>query len=380
MSEVIVKAAEGVSFFTPAQEPPVGTCLAPAEGKEVPTAFQPLTIRGVTFQNRIWVSPMCQYSYDDGFLTDWAVVHYGSFAARGASLTMIEATAVLDNGGITPGDSGLWKDEQIEPLKRIVDFVHSQGQKIGIQLAHAGRKGSTMPRWTGVRYAHAGAQRGFPDRVVAPSAISFADTFVPPRELTTAEVEEYIEAFKKAAERAVKAGVDVVEIHGAHGYLLNQFLSPVSNKRTDEYGGSFENRIRFPVEIVKAVKSVLPENILLFFRTSATDNLEHIEPLGVDLLDVSTGGNDPRQLLVGGPAYQAKHAYKVKEECPKIFVAPVGAVHEPDVIETVLEKADAFFVARPFSWDPSFVLTLAKKYGITVKWPVQYGYYTSHAH
>ncbi|KAK7206615.1 hypothetical protein BZA70DRAFT_274682, partial [Myxozyma melibiosi] len=274
MSEVIIKAAEGVPYFTPAQEPPVGTCLAPAEGKEVPKAFQPLTIRGVTFQNRIWVSPMCQYSYEDGFLNDWAVVHYGSFAARGASLTIIEATAVLDNGGITPYDAGLWKDEQIEPLKRIVDFAHSQGQKIGIQIAHAGRKASTMPPWTGINYAHEGAQKGFPDRVVAPSAIKFDDDFVPPRELTTAEVEEYIEAYKKAAERAVKAGVDVVEVHGAHGYLVNEFLSPVTNKRTDKFGGSFENRTRFAVEIVKAVKSILPENVLLFFRTSATDRLE----------------------------------------------------------------------------------------------------------
>ncbi|KAK9381405.1 uncharacterized protein V2V93DRAFT_369148 [Kockiozyma suomiensis] len=398
MSEVIIKGAEGIPYFTPEQTVPAGTCLEVTEGKSIPKAFQPLTIRGKTFQNRIWVSPMCQYSYNDGFFSDWTLVHLGSMAAHGASLVVAEATAVLDNGGITPNDAGIWKDEHIAPLKRIVDFVHSQNQKIGIQLAHAGRKGSTMAPWTGLNYAHAGGQKGFPDRVVAPSAIKFADDFVQPRELSTAEVEEYVEAFKQAAIRAVKAGVDVIEIHGAHGYLINEFLSPVTNRRTDKYGGSFENRTRFAVEIVKAVKSVIPESVLLFFRTSATDRFEHLkdieswkgedtvelakvlQPLGVDLFDVSTGGVDPRGSTEYGPAFQAKYAYQIKEGCPKILVAPVAAIHEPEVIEAVLEKADAVFVGRPFSWSTSFVLELAAKYGIKVQWPRQYGYYTTNAH
>ncbi|KAK9465685.1 hypothetical protein V1512DRAFT_265149 [Lipomyces arxii] len=394
MSEkTIIKPATGVPFYTPSQFPAAGTLLRKPEGKEVPKAFTPLTIRGVTFQNRIWVSPMCQYSYEDGMLSDWTLVALGSYATRGASLTIIEATAVAEYGGITGHDSGLWKDEQIAPLKRVVDYVHSQNQKIGIQLGHAGRKASTLAPWLPGTYAHDGPEGGYPDKVIAPSAGQYAEDFVMAREMTVDEITKLIDDFAQSALRAVKAGVDVIEIHGAHGYLINEFLSPKTNVRNDAWGGSFENRIKFAVEIVKAVKAVIPERVLLFFRTSATDRLEYknegwtvgdtvelskiLFKLGVDLLDVSSGGIDAEARIEYGPAFQAGPAYTVKEAIPEFHVAPVGAIHTPEVIEDVLSKgADAVFVGRPFSHNPSFVLDIAKEYGIDVKWPYQIGYTT----
>ena len=246
---------------------------------------------------------MCQYSYDDGMLNDWALISLGSYAARGASLTFVEATAVAPEGRITKWDAGLWKDSQMDGLRRITDFIHSQNQKLGIQIAHAGRKASTLPPWVPGNL-HTIEDGGF--EVVAPSAIKHDDNYPNPKELTVSEIKRIIDDFKQCALRAVKAGVDVVEIHGAHGYLVNEFLSPVSNKRTDQYGGSFENRIRFCVEVVKAVKSVLPDNVLLFIRVSASDRLEHknegttvkdtikllriLKALGLDHVDVSSGG------------------------------------------------------------------------------------------
>ncbi|KAK9459753.1 uncharacterized protein V1516DRAFT_446562 [Lipomyces oligophaga] len=384
--------AKGISYFTPAQEIPAGTCLAAPDGKPVPKAFEPITIRGVTFQNRIWVSPMCQYSYKDGMLTDWTVVAIGSYAVRGASLSIIEATAVAPNGRITPHCAGLWKDEQIAPLKRVVEFVHGQNQKIGIQLAHSGRKGSTLAPWLPGNYAHAGEEEGFPSEVVAPTDEVFDTDYVKPHELATEDIKNYVEAYKKSALRAVEAGIDVIEIHGAHGYFLNEFLSAAVNKRTDKYGGSFENRTRLAVEIVQAIKSVIPEHVLLFFRTSASDRLEDLpeehgwtskdtielskilKANGVDVLDVSSGGNSSKGKITYGPAFQAQYAYDVKEALPDFIVAPVGAIHEPEVVEEVLEKADAVFVGRPFAWNPNFVFDLAKKYGIKVQWPHQIGY------
>ncbi|KAK9447268.1 uncharacterized protein V1518DRAFT_421781 [Limtongia smithiae] len=391
----VIDPAAGVPFYTPSQVIPAGTFLSAPEGVKQPLAFTPLTIRGITFQNRIWVSPMCQYSYEDGMLSEWTLVAIGSYAVRGASLSIIEATAVLPNGGITGHCAGLWKDEQIAPLKRIVDFVHSQNQKIGIQIGHAGRKGSTLAPWLPGNYAHEGLEAGFPDNVVAPSEGAFDTDYVAPRALSTEEVKAYVAAFAATAVRAVKAGIDVIEIHGAHGYLINEFLSPVSNKRTDEYGGSFENRIRFAVEIVKAIKAVIPESVLLFFRISATDRLETlnegwtvadtvafskiISSVGVDLLDVSSGGVDSRAVIEYGPAFQAPFAYPVKEALPEFGVAPVGAIHTPEVIEDVLSHGvDAVFVARPFLHNPNFVLDTAKAYGIKVQWPVQIGYTTGH--
>jgi 2,4-dienoyl-CoA reductase-like NADH-dependent reductase (Old Yellow Enzyme family) len=223
--------APGVPFFTPSQNPPAGTALEP--DNNVPTLFTPLTLRGLTLQNRFVVSPMCTYSADDGHLTDWHLVHYGSFALRGAALTIVEATAVAPNGRISPEDSGLWQDSQIAPLKRIVDYVHSQGQKIGIQLAHAGRKASTVAPWhvaqRGLHEVATAEVGGWPDNLVAPSAIAWDEGFPTPKELTVEQIQEVVRNFADAARRAVQAGFDTIEIHSAHGYLLSEFLSPITN-------------------------------------------------------------------------------------------------------------------------------------------------------
>lgn len=228
------KPAQGVPFYTPAQEPPVGTALelGPEHQHRIPTLFQPLTIRNVTLANRFVVSPMCQYSADDGHLTDWHLVHLGSMSARGAALTIFEATAVLANGRISPEDSGLWKDSQIAPLRRITDFIHSQGQKAGVQLSHAGRKASTLAPWHGQRgKPHVATEGvgGWPDNVWGPSPIPFSHTYPQVKEMTLEHIRELVEAFAAAAKRAVEAGFDVIEIHGAHGYLLTAFMSPLSN-------------------------------------------------------------------------------------------------------------------------------------------------------
>lgn len=224
--------APGVPYYTPAQNPPAGTAIQDGSGAEVPTLFTPLTLRSMTLTNRLAVSPMCMYSADDGHLTDFHLVHLGSFAMRGAALTIVEATSVTPNGRISPEDSGLWKDSQIAPLRKIVDFVHSQGQKIGIQLAHAGRKASTLGPWHSVRGRSEVAtaeQNGWPDNVWAPSAIPFAPTYANPKEMTIAEIESLVQSFADASRRAVQAGVDTIEIHGAHGYLISEFLSPLVN-------------------------------------------------------------------------------------------------------------------------------------------------------
>jgi 2,4-dienoyl-CoA reductase-like NADH-dependent reductase (Old Yellow Enzyme family) len=222
--------APGAPFYTPEQNPPAGTALD--TGGEVPTLFTPLKLRDMVLQNRFAVSPMCTYSADDGHLTDWHLVHLGAFALRGAALTIVEATAVTPNGRISPEDSGLWQDSQIAPLKRIVDFVHSQGQKIGIQLGHAGRKASTLGPWhvTPGRHEVAGPEvGGWPDNLWAPSAIAWDEGYPTPKEMTVAQIEGLVQSFADAAKRAVAAGVDTIEIHGAHGYLISEFLSPITN-------------------------------------------------------------------------------------------------------------------------------------------------------
>lgn len=231
------KPAQGVSYYTPAQEPPVGTALDLDSDNQhkVPTLFRSLTIRSITLTNRFVVSPMCQYSADDGHLTDWHLIHLGAMSARGAALTIVEATAVQANGRISPEDSALWKDSQIAPLRRVVEFVHSQGQHVGIQLSHAGRKASTLAPWHGQRgKSHVAGEDvgGWPNNVLGPSAIPFSETFPRVREMTLEQVRELIRAFASAARRAVEAGFDVIEIHGAHGYLLTEFMSPLSNVRT----------------------------------------------------------------------------------------------------------------------------------------------------
>jgi 2,4-dienoyl-CoA reductase-like NADH-dependent reductase (Old Yellow Enzyme family) len=295
----------GISYFHPVQHPPPGTFLGMLNGTQtVPMLFRPLTIRSVTFQNRVWVSPMCQYSSEDGQLTDWHVAQLASYACRGASLVLVEAAAVTPAGRTTPEDAGLWKDEQIPSFRRVVEAIHSQGQKAGAQLAHGGRKSSMLAPWLGVGVA-VKESNGFAEEVVAPSSIAYDEHHPLPRAMTTEEIEECVLAFGEAARRAVAAGFDVIEIHAAHGYLIHTFLSPVSNQRTDMYGGSFANRIRFALEVTAAVRQAMPEDMPLFFRISATDCLERgrgwdtddsvelmriLKTHGVDLVDVSTSG------------------------------------------------------------------------------------------
>ncbi|KAI0880390.1 uncharacterized protein GGS22DRAFT_175164 [Annulohypoxylon maeteangense] len=275
MSSVTNKGAPNVPFYTPVQDPPAGTALDQATA---PTLFKPLKIRGVELQNRFVVAPMCQYSADDGHATDWHFAHLSQFILRGTALTIVEATAVTPNGRISPEDLGLWEDSQIVPLKRIVDFAHSQGQKIGIQLAHAGRKASTFAPWLmpegSSRVVVTAENGGWPDNVWAPSAVKFNEGYAEPKAMTAEDIKTVVQAFRDAAKRAIAAGFDVIEIHGAHGYLITEFLSPASNKRTDQYGGSFENRTRLLFEVIEAVRDVIPESAALFLRISATEWME----------------------------------------------------------------------------------------------------------
>jgi len=364
--------AKGISYFTPAQNPPSGTALDPQpNGKPTPKLFQPLTIRGVTFQNRIWLSPLCQYSAQNGRMTDWHLTHLGGIIQRGPGLSFVEAAAVTPQGRITPEDVGLWEDGQIEPMKRVVEFAHSQGQKIAIQLAHAGRKASTVAPWLSMGDTAVEEVNGWPKDVWAPSAIPFSDTFPMPNELTKDGILEVKNAFVAAAKRAVKAGFDVIEIHNAHGYLLHEFLSPVSNKRTDDYGGSFENRTRLTLEVVEAVRTTIPENMPLFVRISGTDWLDQqrdefpeswtkddtakLAPLladrGVDLLDVSSAGLHPKQAIEKSEkAYQAAVARYVKESVgDKLLITAVGSISEGQQAQKLLDEGlDAVFSGRWF--------------------------------
>ncbi|RPD54649.1 FMN-linked oxidoreductase [Lentinus tigrinus ALCF2SS1-7] len=379
--------APGVPFFTPAQYPPSGTAVAD-DLSSLPKLFQPIKIRGVEFHNRIWVSPMCQYSAENGKLTDWHMAHLGGIFTRGPGMTMIEATAVTPEGRITPEDSGLWTDEQIEPLRRIVQFAHSQNQKIGMQLAHAGRKASTVAPWLDMGATATEAVGGWPHDVLAPSAVPYNDTFPKPKELDKTGIKRVVAAFVAATKRALQAGFDVIEIHNAHGYLLDSFISPVSNKRTDEYGGSFENRTRMTLEVVDAVRAVIPVHMPLFLRISATDWLEESLPNepswrsedtvrlagilaehGVDLIDVSTGGVHPAQKIKGGPAYQAPFAEAVKKtHGDNILVGTVGAITDGHTAQGILDKgqADVVFVGRQFQKNPATVWAFAEDLGVTI--------------
>jgi len=364
--------AKGISYFTPAQSPPSGTALDPQpDGKAIPKLFQPLTIRGVTFQNRIWLSPLCQYSAQNGRMTDWHLTHLGGIIQRGPGLSFVEAAAVVPQGRITPEDVGLWEDGQIEPMQRVVEFARGQGQKIAIQLAHAGRKASTVAPFLSMGDTAVEEVNGWPKDVWAPSAIPFSDTFPMPNELTKKGIQEIKDAFVAAAKRAVKAGFDVIEIHNAHGYLLHEFLSPVSNKRTDDYGGSFENRTRLTLEVVEAVRKTIPEDMPLFLRISGTDWLDQqrdefpeswtkddtakLAPLlaerGVDLLDVSSAGLHPKQAIEKSEkTYQAAVAKFVKDSVgDKLLITAVGSISEGDQAQKLLDEGlDAVFSGRWF--------------------------------
>lgn len=344
--------------------------------------FDSVQIRDVQLKNRIVVSPMCQYSSEDGFANDWHLVHLGSRAVGGAGLIIVEATAVAPEGRITPDDLGLWKDAHIPNLSRIVNFLHQQGCVAGIQLAHAGRKASHTSPWKGARplTSEEGAWQ-----TVAPSAIPYKPTDPLPVALTVDDINGVIQDFKASAERAVKAGFKVIEIHAAHGYLLHEFLSPLSNTRTDNYGGSFTNRIRLLIEIVTGLRKVMPEGHSLFVRISATDYTEggwtleesislckELKSLGVDLIDCSSGGNVHASIAVG-PGYQVPFAAEIRKQAG-IMTGAVGMINTAALAQEIIseEKADLVLMARQLLRDPYFPLQAAKQLNTDVNWPSQY--------
>jgi 2,4-dienoyl-CoA reductase-like NADH-dependent reductase (Old Yellow Enzyme family) len=346
--------------------------------------FNPLAIRDITLSNRVFVSPMCQYSSTDGYANDWHFVHLGSRAVGGAGLVLTEATAVLPEGRISPQDLGIWKDDHVEPLARITRFIHEQGGVAGMQLAHAGRKASTYRPWQG--NGTVPAREGGWNDVVAPSALRFADHYPRPRALSVEGIKNIISAFAAAARRACQAGFDVVEIHAAHGYLIHEFLSPLSNRRTDHYGGSFENRTRLVCEIVTAVRGSWPERAPLFVRISATDWVaggwdiqqsveltRQLKELGVDLIDCSSGGNVPHADIPVGPGYQTPFAEQIRREA-NILTAALGMITSPMQAEHIIitRQADAVVIARELLRDPYFPLRAARELGQPISWPLQY--------
>ncbi len=346
--------------------------------------FEPFKVRGVTLSNRIVVSPMCQYSSVEGFANEWHFVHLGSRAVGGAGLIITEATAVLPEGRISPQDLGIWNDDHIEPLSRIVRFIREQGGVAGIQLAHAGRKASTYRPWEGEGSLPEG--KGGWYRIVAPSPLPFADHYGMPEPLAEDGIVEVIRAFGEAARRAMESGFRIIEIHAAHGYLLHQFLSPLSNQRTDRYGGSLENRSRLLHEVIKAVRERWPEGLPLFVRISATDWAEggwdieqsvelsrNLGQLGVDLIDCSSGGTLPRVPIPSGPGYQASFSERIRRETG-MSTAAVGMVTAPAQADHIIRngQADLVVLARELLRDPYWPLRAARELGYAIAWPAQY--------
>ena len=431
-------------YFTPAHVADPGVPFK--QTNATPTLFTPLTIGSKTLRNRIVVAPMCQYSTapsgpDAGKLTDYHIATLGHYALKGAALVFIEATGVQPNGRITPNCPGLWSDAQTESVKRVSDFIKSQGALSGIQLAHAGRKSSTHPPWIAgsVKRPSMRADKdvgGWPEDVVGPSGgpenswdrkgMAADGGFWPPRALTVDEIKETVEAFAQSARRAVEAGIDVIEIHAAHGYLIHQFLSPITNRRTDQYGGTFENRTRILVEIVQAVRKEIPKDMPLFLRVSSTEWMDEsdlakqfgswdvdstmklarlLPDLGVDLLDVSSGGNHPLQRInmFASTHYQTKIANKIRQTMKtanlKLLVGAVGLITEAEQARDIVEDrgsdksigeeanaakemtdakdgnepmADVILVARQFMREPEWVLKVGWKLGVDVAWPSQF--------
>jgi 2,4-dienoyl-CoA reductase-like NADH-dependent reductase (Old Yellow Enzyme family) len=347
--------------------------------------FTPLTLRDVTLRNRIAVSPMCQYSSEDGFATDWHLVHLGSRAVGGAGLVIAEAAGVEARGRISPQDLGIYKDEHIEPLRRITRFIHEQGSVAGIQIAHAGRKASTRRPWDRGKGALVPEEEGG-WQTVAPSPIAFDEGYGLPTELSEAEIHQVVRAFGDAARRALEAEFRVIEIHAAHGYLLHEFVSPLSNKRTDQYGGSFEGRTRIVREVVDEVRRHWPERLPLFIRFSVTDwtaggwNPEEaaelarvLKPLGVDLVDCSSGGNVARASIPVGPGYQTHLSEQVRRGggIPTGAVGMITSSHQADhIIRT--GQADIVLLARELLRDPYWPSRAAKELGHEIPAPVQY--------
>lgn len=448
-----------LEYFTPQHIISPGTPASTTPATPVPKLFQPLTIRGTTLRNRILVAPMCQYSTAShgpttGALTDYHIATLGHYALKGAGLVMVEATGVQPNGRISPNCPGLWTDAQIPALRRISDFIKSQGALSAIQLAHAGRKASTCAPWIAGTQRTSGGKRkvsvraseaagGWPEDVVGPMGgeewtwdekklDDEAGGYWAPRALSEKEIGQLVQDWAKAAERSVKAGVDVIEIHGAHGYLIHQFLSPITNRRTDKYGGSFENRTRLLVEIIQAIRAVIPKTMPLYLRISSTEWMEETElgkkfgswdvessirlakivaELGVDLLDVSSGGNHPAQKLnpFDSKDYQTRIASRIRAEVKKaggnLFIGAVGLITEAEQARDIVEEggavvqkavdaeiakeaqaavsmteprdgrepqADVVLVARQFMREPEWVLRVAWQLGVDIAWPNQF--------
>ena len=347
--------------------------------------LEPYTLRQLTFLNRIAVSPMCQYSSVDGLANDWHLVHLGSRAVGGAGLIFTEATAVTADGRITAQDLGLWNDQQIEPLQRITRFIRAQGAVAGIQLAHAGRKASTWRPWLGKQGSVRVEEGGWVP--VGPSPIAFDPRHTVPTQLDERQIQDVIQAFADAAKRALEAGFSVVEVHAAHGYLLHQFLSPLSNQRRDQYGGSFENRIRLVLQVTEAVREVWPQELPLFVRVSATDWVEdgwnpdetvelarRLKALGVDMIDVSSGGTSANAEIPVGPGYQTRFAESIRK-ASGIATGTVGMITEPAQAEHILRtgQADLILLARELLRDPYWPLHADDDLGgKQATWPAQY--------
>ncbi|KAK1148877.1 NADH-dependent flavin oxidoreductase [Aspergillus melleus] len=387
-------AASGISYYTPVQEPPAGTQL---EGST--KLFSPISIRSLTLPNRLFLAPLCQYSSKDGYANDWHLTHLGGIIQRGPGLAIIEATAVQEIGRITPQDLGLYEDAHIEPLKRITEFAHGQNQKIAIQLAHAGRKGSAVAPWLSGNAMAVTEVGGWPDGLVAPSAIPHEEGInTVPSALSLEEVETLKNAYAAAAQRALRANFDAIEIHAAHGYLLHQFLSPVSNRRTDHYGGSFENRVRLLLEVCDVVRATVPTSMPVLVRISATDWFEfdkslrqefpeswtlaqsvRLAPLladhGIDLVDVSSGGIHAKSAIAirSGPAYQAHFARDIKGAVgDRLLVSAVGGIKTGSLAEEVLQSGiDVVQSGRWFQQNPGLARAFANELGVKVRMATQ---------
>ena len=362
-----------------------------------PLLFTPLELRGVTLKNRVVLSPMCQYSADDGFASDWHLVHLGQFAKGGAGLVFTEAAAVEERGRITHGDLGIWKDEHVAPLQRITNFIKSQSATPAIQLAHAGRKGSMQRPWFGnAALTEADTHRGdLPWSIVAPSAEPVAPGWIMPHELTIDEIKALLKSWEAATRRALAAGFEVLEVHGAHGYLLHSFLSPLSNHRSDEYGGSLANRMRLAFEIVDTVRKVWPQERPLFFRTSSSDYVDdgwriedtvtlarELKARGVDVVDCSSGGiagSATAAPIKRYPGFQVPYAEQVRKEAD-IKTLAVGIILSGAQAEEILQqgKADLIAVGREALYDPHWALHAAAELGVDAQfaeWPKQYGWW-----
>jgi 2,4-dienoyl-CoA reductase-like NADH-dependent reductase (Old Yellow Enzyme family) len=369
-------------------QPTHGAMAGAAHDQEVPEVdlLSPLALRSLVLRNRIAMAPMCQYSAEEGMANDWHLVHLGSRAVGGAGLVIVEATGVTWDGRITPGDLGIWSDAHVEPLARIARFLDSQGACPGIQLAHAGRKASTAAPWTGGATLKTAEEGGWP--VVAPSPIPFHPSDPTPVALDEAGIDAIVDAFDAAARRALAAGFKVLEIHAAHGYLLHQFLSPQSNQRDDQYGGSLENRMRFVLRVTERLRATVPAELPLFVRISATDWVaggwdveqsvelsRRLKDLGVDLIDVSTGGNLPTARIPVAKRYQVPCSRRIRDDAG-ILTGTVGLITDPKEADDIITGGDAdlVLVGRELLREPYWALKAQHAFEEEPDWPVQYGY------